>query len=123
MNPRDGPIQKPCFRESTDKEFFMLRVDHIFQHGAIRVRACGAAAALTAAGFFGMSAMAQSPAPTPAAVTQSAKNAKPAKKAFVSPYARAAARRAPASRSVAHAPTMIQAMGKPHKPHANGSAK
>jgi hypothetical protein len=82
--------------------------------------------------LWGMAAAAQVPAAGARAATAphavgtsvpttapSSKNAKPVKKPFVSPYARAAARREHAGQAPAgHAPTMVQLMGKPRKPHA-----
>ena len=103
-------------------------------HAAARIRACGAVAALIAGSLFGMSASAQSPtatspsAPTQHAVTApaapAAKNAKPAKQRVRSPYARAAAQQERAGQSpTGHAPTMVQMMGKPHKPHTAAPSK
>ncbi len=100
-------------------------------HAAARVRACSAVAALIAGSLFGMSASSQAPtspsAPTPHAVTvpaaPAAKNAKPAKR-VQSPYARAAAQQERAGQPpTGHAPTMVQMMGKPHKPHAAAPSK
>lgn len=90
------------------------------------------AAVVTAGMLWGMAAAAQVPAAgAPAATAPHAvgtrvpsmpvpsKNAKLVKKPFVSPYARAAARREHAGQAPAgHAPTMVQLMGKPRKPHA-----
>ena len=127
----------------------MLRVDEISHadairgtrrdtavrfHAAARVCACGAVAALIAASLFVMSASAQAPTPTgPSTRTQpavtvapapSSKIAQPAKKPFVSPYARAAAQRERAGQPPAgHAPTMVQGMGRAHKPHAAAPPK
>jgi hypothetical protein len=92
-------------------------------HAAARIRACGVAAVLIAGSLFGMSATAQAPAPPspsgPQAVTVPASPAaKNAKRRVVSPYARAAAQQARASQPASgHAPTMVQGMGKPRKPH------
>jgi hypothetical protein len=118
----------------------MLRVDEILDTGAIcasqritparlhaaaRVRACGVAAVLIAGSLFGMSATAQTPAPTSpspsgqhAAAVPGSPGAKNGNRPVVSPYARAAARQARAGQaSTGHAPTMVQSMGKPRKPH------
>jgi hypothetical protein len=94
-----------------------MRIDQRIPHGSIR--ACGAAAVLIAGSLIGMSATAaQSPSAMPAA-----QPAKTAKKPVVSPYARAAAQHARAGQTAGHAPTMVQAMGKPHKPHAGAPSK
>jgi hypothetical protein len=116
----------------------MLRVDEIFGtgairasrrittaglHAAVRIRACGVAAVLIAGSLFGMSASAQAPGPSsasgPHAVTVPASPAATnAKRRVVSPYARAAAQQARAGQpATGHAPTMVQGMGKPRKPH------
>jgi hypothetical protein len=104
----------------------MLRFDQI-------MHACGITAALVAATFLGVPAWAQAPKPTaPSAATKpavsapaaSAKNSPLAKKKIVSPYARAASQRERAGQApVGHAPTMVQGMGKPHKPHAGTPSK
>lgn len=105
----------------------MLRIDQMF-NGATRIRASGAVAALIAGCLFGTSASAEAPAPPAPSVhahsvaadpaSPATKNVKPGKKPVVSPYARAAAQRERAGQPPAgHAPTMVQAMGKPHKPH------
>jgi hypothetical protein len=92
-------------------------------HAAARIRACGAAAVLIAGSLFGMSATAQAPAPpspsgTQAVTVPASPAAKNAKRRVVSPYARAAAQQARAGQSASgHAPTMVQGMGKPRKPH------
>jgi len=100
----------------------MLRVDQI-------IRACGAGAALVAATFLSVSAWAEAPKPSAAAKPAvsapeaSAKN-KWAKKKVVSPYARAASQRERVGQApVGHAPTMMQGMGKPRKPHAGTPSK
>ena len=118
----------------------MLRVDEILGTGAIRasqritaarlhaaarIRACGVAAVLIAGSLFGMSAAAQASAPTPpsspgphAVAVPASPAAKNANRQVVSPYARAAAQQARAGQSASgHAPTMVQGMGKPRKPH------
>ena len=118
----------------------MLRVDEILgtgaicasqritaarRHAPVRVRACGVAAVLIAGSLFGMSATAQAPAPTPpspsgqhAVAVPESPAAKNANRRVVSPYARAAAQQARAGQaSTGHAPTMVQSMGKPRKPH------
>jgi hypothetical protein len=99
-------------------------------HAAARIRACGVAAVLIAASLFGMSATAQAPAPTPSppalhSVTFPASPAaKNANQRVVSPYARAAAQQARAGQSASgHAPTMVQGMGKPRKPHSGRPLK
>src|SRR5712672_2208426 len=99
----------------------MLRIDQII--GARCVTA-----ALVAATFLAMPAWAAAPKPTvPSAATKpavstptvAAKNSQSAKKRVVSPYARAASQRERAGQAPAgHAPTMVQGMGKPRKPHA-----
>ena|SRR5260370_24220332 len=104
----------------------MLRVDQI-------KRVCGAAAALVAATGLAIPAWAQAPNPTvPSAATKSAvsapaasaKNSQGAKKKVVSPYARAASQREHAGEApIGHAPTMVQGMGKPRKPHAGTPSK
>ena len=105
-------------------------------HRARRETVCAPAAvrayavALMAGTLFAMSASAQAPAAgatapatAPHAVTtptdHSAKNAKPVKH-VMSPYARAAGQRERSGQApVGHTgQTMVQAMGKPHKPHA-----
>ena len=100
----------------------MLQVDRIF-------RACGVGAALVAATFLGLPAWAQAPQSTAAAKSAvsapeaPAKN-KWAKKKVVSPYARAASQREHAGQApTGHAPTMVQGMGKPRKPHAGTPSK
>jgi hypothetical protein len=116
----------------------MLRVDEISGAGAIRapqritaaglhtaarIRACGIAAVLIAGSLLGMSAPAQAPAPPSppaphAAAVPAAPAAKNAKRRVLSPYARAAAQQARAGQPASgHAPTMVQGMGKPRKPH------
>ncbi|MEA3108824.1 MAG: hypothetical protein QOI88_3429 [Gammaproteobacteria bacterium] len=87
----------------------MLRIDQI-------IGACGVTAALVAATFLAMPARAEAPLPTaPSAVT---------KKKVVSPYARAAAQHERVGEApVGHAPTRVQGMGKPHKPHAGAPRK
>jgi len=100
----------------------MLRVDQI-----IGARIVGAA--LVTVMFLGVPAWAQAPKPT--AATKSAVTApeapaknKWAKKKVVSPYARAASQREHAGQApLGHAPTMVQGMGKPHKPHAGAPSK
>ena len=97
---------------------------------AVHMRAC--CVALVMAGLlWGMAAAAEVPAAgAPAAeaphaagtqvpsIPTPSKNAAPVKKPFVSPYARAAAQREHAGQApVGHAPTMVQLMGKPRKPH------
>jgi hypothetical protein len=92
-------------------------------HAAARIRACGIAAVLIAGSLFAMSATAEAPAPPspsgPQAVTVPASPAaKNAKRRVVSPYARAAAQQARAGQPASgHAPSMVQGMGKPRKPH------
>ena len=100
----------------------MLRVDQI-------IGACGVTAALAASMSLAMPAWAQAPMPTVAtkpAVSAPAAPAKNkwAKKKVVSPYARAASQREHAGQAPAgHAPTMVQGMGKPRKPHAGTPSK
>jgi predicted lipoprotein len=103
----------------------MLRFDQI-------THACGLTAALVAATFLGMPAWAQAPTPTaPSAATMPAVSApaapaknKWAKNKVVSPYARAASQRERAGQApIGHAPTMVQGMGKPRKPHAGTPSK
>jgi predicted lipoprotein len=103
----------------------MLRVDQI-------IRACGVSAALVAATLSGVPALAKAPNPTaPSAATKPAVNTpesaaknKWAKKKVVSPYARAASQRERVGQAPAgHAPTMVQGMGKPRKPHAGAPSK
>jgi hypothetical protein len=103
----------------------MLRFDQI-------IGTCGVAAALVAATLFGAPAWAREPNPTaPSTATKpavstpeaAAKN-KWAKKKVVSPYARAASQRERVGQAPAgHAPTMVQGMGKPRKPHAGAPSK
>jgi hypothetical protein len=100
----------------------MLRVDQM-------IRAGGVSAALVAATFFAMPVRAQAPQPSAAtkpavsAPEAAAKN-KWAKKKVVSPYARAASQRERVGQAPAgHAPTMVQGMGKPRKPHAGAPSK
>jgi hypothetical protein len=65
-------------------------------------------------------------APRPAAIVAApaAKNSKWAKKPVVSPYARAASQRERAGQTpLGHAPTMVQGMGKPRKPHTGAPPK
>ena len=100
----------------------MLRVDQI-------IRACGVGAALIAATFPCVPARAQTPqSATAAASAVSAQEApaknKWAKKKVVSPYARAASQRERVGQApIGHAPTMVQGMGKPRKPHAGTPSK
>jgi predicted lipoprotein len=102
----------------------MLRIDQIFG-------ARGVTAALVAATLLGVPAFAQAPKPTaPSAATKPAVSAPEAtknnlaKKRVVSPYARAAAQREHAGQApVGHAPTTVQGMGKPRKPHAGTPSK
>jgi hypothetical protein len=97
----------------------MLRFDQI-------IRVSGLAAALVAATFLGVPVRAQAPAATKPAVSapESAAKNKWAKKKVVSPYARAASQREHAGQAPAgHAPTMVQGMGKPRKPHAGTPSK
>ncbi|HWS61153.1 MAG TPA: hypothetical protein VN325_00235 [Steroidobacteraceae bacterium] len=103
----------------------MLRIDQI-------IGARGVGAALVAAMLLGVPAFAQAPKPTaPSAATKPAVSAPEAttknnlaKKRVVSPYARAAAQREHAGQAPAgHAPTTVQGMGKPHKPHAGTPSK
>ena len=78
----------------------MLRVDQI-------IRACGVGAALIAATISCVPAWAQAP-----------------QKKVVSPYARAASQRERVGQApIGHAPTMVQGMGKPRKPHAGTPSK
>jgi hypothetical protein len=107
------------------RRFGMLRMDRI-------VGACGVTAALVAAMFLGMPAWAETPKPTaPSAAPKPAVSApeataknKWAKRKVVSPYARAASQREHAGQAPnGHAPTMVQGMGKPRKPHAGTPAK
>jgi predicted lipoprotein len=103
----------------------MLRVDQI-------INARGVTAALVAATLLSVSALARAPKPaSPLAATKpaasapdaSAKN-KWAKQKVVSPYARAASQREHAGDApLGHAPTMVQGMGKPRKPHAGAPSK
>jgi hypothetical protein len=97
----------------------MLRVDQM-------IRACGVSAAMVAATFLAMPVRAQAPQPATAAkpaVSAPAKN-KWAKKKVVSPYARAASQRERAGEAPSgHAPTMVQGMGKPRKPHVGTPSK
>lgn len=101
----------------------MSRIDQIIGAGGVR-------AALVAALFLGTPAWAQAPKPTVAASpavsapAASAKNSQWAKKKVVSPYARAASQRERTGQApMGHAPTMVQGMGKPHKPHAGAPSK
>jgi len=104
----------------------MLRVNQI-------IGACGVAAALGAATLLTMPARAEAPQATaPSAATQPAasataapaKNSQWAKKKVVSPYARAASQREHTGQaSTGHAPTTVQGMGKPRKPHAGTPSK
>jgi hypothetical protein len=87
----------------------MLRFDQF-------IRASSLAAALVAATFLGMPARAQTPAAIKPAVS--------APKKVVSPYARAASQREHAGQApLGHAPTMVQGMGRPRKPHAGTPSK
>jgi hypothetical protein len=100
-------------------------------HAAAQMRACGVAAVLIAGSLFGMSASGQAPAPSPpstpgphAVTVPAAPAAKNAKRPVVSPYARAAAQQARAGQpSTGHAPTRVQSMGKPRKPHPRTPSK
>jgi len=103
----------------------MSRVDQV-------LRKYGVAAMLTAASVMAMAASAQAATPTapaapkPAATAPApaAKNSKWAKKPVVSPYARAASQRERAGQApLGHAPTMVQGMGKPRKPHTGAPPK
>jgi hypothetical protein len=100
----------------------MLRVDQI-------IRACGVSAALVAATFLSVPAWAQAPQSTAAARSAVSAQEAPAKnkwakKKVVSPYARAASQREHAGQAPSgHAPTMVQGMGKPRKPHAGTPSK
>jgi hypothetical protein len=104
----------------------MLRINQI-----IGGRVVGAA--VVAAMFLGAPAWAQAPKPTaPSAVTKpaasasgaTAKASQGAKKRVVSPYARAASARERAGQPpLGHAPTMVQGMGKPRKPHSGTPSK
>ena len=75
--------------------------------------------ALMATTLVTMAAWAQTPAKPPSA--RASKTAKPVKH-MMSPYARAAGQRERAGQAPAGHPgqTMVQAVGKPHKPHAPG---
>jgi len=94
----------------------MLRVGPILREFGV--------AALTAASLMAMAASAQAATPTtPSAASKPASSAA-AKKRVVSPYARAASQREHAGQApVGHAPTMVQGMGKPRKPHAGAPTK
>jgi hypothetical protein len=102
----------------------MVRVDQI-------IGACGVTAVLVAATFLGVPAWAQGPKPTTSPAAKPAVSApeapaknKWAKKKVVSPYARAASQREHAGQApTGHAPTMVQGMGKPRKPHAGTPPK
>jgi predicted lipoprotein len=104
----------------------MVRVDQI-------INARGVAAALVAATLLSVSALAQAPKPVaPSAATKpvtsapgaSAKGSQLAKKRVVSPYARAASQREHAGQApLGHAPSMVQGMGKPRKPHPGAPSK
>jgi predicted lipoprotein len=103
----------------------MLRIDRI-------VGACGVTAALVVSMFLGTPAWAETAKPTaPSAATKPAVSApeataknKWAKKKVVSPYARAASQREHAGQApIGHAPTMVQGIGKPRKPHAGTPSK
>lgn len=105
----------------------VTRCDTVLRVPAVRrVRASCAIAVLVAGSLFGMAVSAETPAPaaaTPHAAAVPAapgsKSAQPAARRVVSPYARAAAQHGRAGEPPAgHAPTMVQGMGKPHKPHA-----
>jgi hypothetical protein len=76
--------------------------------------------------MFSASASAQAPASGTSSPASKATVTKPKTGAAkrVSPYARAAAQRERAGQAPAgHAPTMVQAIGKPRKPHAGAPAK
>jgi hypothetical protein len=103
----------------------MLRVERI-------IGACAVTAALAAVTSLAMPARAgaavQAPAAAAAPVVNSpaasAKNPPWAKKKVVSPYARAASQREHAGEApFGHAPTMVQSMGKPRKPHTGAPHK
>ena len=100
----------------------MLRVDQI-------LRVCGVGAAMVAATLMGAPAWAQTPkaaqATKPAVNTpEAAGKNKWAKKKVVSPYARAASQREHTGQApLGHAPTMVQSMGKPRKPHPGTPSK
>jgi hypothetical protein len=97
----------------------MLRFDQI-------IRVSSLAAAFVAATFLGVPARAQTPAAIKPAVSapESAAKNKWAKKKVVSPYARAALQREHAGEApLGHAPTMVQGMGRPRKPHAGTPSK
>jgi hypothetical protein len=101
----------------------MLRVGHV-------IRGCGVGAALVTAMFLCAPVWAQTPKPsTPSAATKSAVSSAQAKnkwanKKVVSPYARAAARHERAGEvPLGHAPTAVQGMGKPRKPHPGTPSK
>jgi hypothetical protein len=93
------------------------------------IGASGVAAALVAAMFLGAPAWAQAPRSTTAAKSAVSAQEAPAKnkwakKKVVSPYARAASQREHAGQApMGHAPTMVQGMGKPRKPHAGTPSK
>jgi predicted lipoprotein len=95
----------------------MSRVDQV-------LRKYGVAAMLTAASVVAMAASAQAATPTaPSAAPKPASSAT-AKKRVVSPYARAASQRERAGQApMGHAPTMVQGMGKPRKPHTGAPPK
>jgi hypothetical protein len=100
----------------------MLRVDQI-------IRACGVSAVLVAATCLSEPAWAQAPQSTASAKSAVSAQEAPAKnkwakKKVVSPYARAASQREHAGQApIGHAPTMVQGIGKPRKPHAGTPSK
>jgi hypothetical protein len=89
-----------------------LQADEKSNTRTLRVAVRGLCGGLIAAILLGATVSAGTPAPTAA-------------KKHVSPYARAAAaqRARDAQTSRAHAPTMVQGMGKTHKTHVGASTK
>jgi hypothetical protein len=95
-------------------------------HAAAHICAYGALAVVIVGCFFGTSALAQAPVPAvitkhaaTAPATSSSKHPNLAKKAVVSPYARAAAQRERSGQAPAGHP---QPVGKPHRPSQSNSA-
>jgi hypothetical protein len=87
-----------------------------------------AVAALVAGSVWAISASAETSATKPASATPHAMTTKASNKASVkparSPYARAAAQHEHAGDAPAgHAPTMVQGIGRSHKPHAGAPKK
>lgn len=94
----------------------MMRIERI-------IGVCAVSAALAAAVSSAMPTPARAAVKAPAAAATTAKNPW-AKKKVVSPYARAASQHGHAGEApLGHAPTMVQGMGKPRKPHPGAPNK